>query len=48
MGAGTINDIARISKIVRDAGALSYVDAVQLAPHVPIDKRPGGGIASQS
>ena len=34
---GTINDVARVAKIARDAGALSYIDAVQLAPHVPID-----------
>ncbi len=34
---GTINDIATISAMARDAGALSYIDAVQLAPHVAID-----------
>ena len=34
---GTINDIARISAMARNAGAWSYIDAVQLAPHVPID-----------
>ncbi|THF55953.1 cysteine desulfurase-like protein [Ollibium composti] len=34
---GTINDIAGISKICRDAGVLVYVDAVQYAPHRPID-----------
>ncbi len=34
---GTINDIEAISAIASAAGALTYVDAVQLAPHVPID-----------
>ena len=34
---GTINDVAAITAIAREAGALTYVDAVQLAPHVPID-----------
>lgn len=34
---GTINDVAGICKRARAAGALSYVDAVQLAPHAPID-----------
>lgn len=34
---GTINDISRISAMARDAGAWSYIDAVQLAPHVAID-----------
>ena len=34
---GTINDIETISAMARDAGALSYIDAVQLAPHVAID-----------
>lgn len=34
---GTINDIAGISAIAREAGALVYVDAVQYAPHGLID-----------
>ena len=34
---GTINDVKAICAKVRKAGALSYVDAVQLAPHVAID-----------
>jgi cysteine desulfurase family protein (TIGR01976 family) len=32
-GAGTINDVARLVELTRSAGALSYVDAVQYAPH---------------
>jgi len=32
-GAGTINDVARLAELARSAGALSYVDAVQYAPH---------------
>ncbi|MDZ7644486.1 MAG: cysteine desulfurase-like protein [Woeseiaceae bacterium] len=34
---GTINDVKTISRKAREAGAWSYVDAVQLAPHVSID-----------
>ncbi|MBS7542918.1 cysteine desulfurase-like protein [Ancylobacter oerskovii] len=34
---GTINDIAGISRIAHEAGALVYVDAVQYAPHGLID-----------
>jgi cysteine desulfurase family protein (TIGR01976 family) len=34
---GTINDIRTIASKARAAGALSFIDAVQLAPHVPID-----------
>lgn len=34
---GTINPIARIVKMARTAGTLVYVDAVQYAPHGPID-----------
>ncbi|MBT8085519.1 MAG: cysteine desulfurase-like protein [Woeseia sp.] len=34
---GTVNDIKSISARARSAGALTYIDAVQLAPHVPID-----------
>jgi selenocysteine lyase/cysteine desulfurase len=35
--AGTINDVATIIAWAREAGALSFVDAVQYAPHGPID-----------
>ena len=34
---GTINDIKSICKIAKKANALTYIDAVQLAPHVFID-----------
>lgn len=34
---GTINDVAAISRMAHDAGALVYVDAVQYAPHGLID-----------
>jgi len=34
---GTINDITAVARMAREAGAISYVDAVQLAPHVAID-----------
>jgi len=34
---GTINPIAKIIKMAHEAGALVYVDAVQYAPHGPID-----------
>ncbi len=34
---GTINDIARLCAKARDAGALTYIDAVQYAPHVAVD-----------
>ena len=34
---GTINPVARIIKMAHAAGALVYVDAVQYAPHGPID-----------
>lgn len=36
---GTINDLARVRAIARDAGALMFVDAVHLAPHERIDVR---------
>lgn len=35
--AGTINPIARIVSMAKAAGALAIVDAVQSAPHVPIN-----------
>jgi cysteine desulfurase family protein (TIGR01976 family) len=34
---GTINDIAAICAKARDAGAMTYIDAVQSAPHVATD-----------
>ncbi len=34
---GTINDVATIIAWAREAGALVWVDAVQYAPHAPID-----------
>lgn len=34
---GTVNDIANIAKMVHDAGAQLFVDAVHYAPHGPID-----------
>lgn len=34
---GTINDVAAMAGKARAAGALMYVDAVQFAPHRPID-----------
>ncbi|HEX6800810.1 MAG TPA: cysteine desulfurase-like protein [Ktedonobacterales bacterium] len=35
--AGTINDVATVAGWAHEAGALSFVDAVQYAPHGPID-----------
>jgi len=34
---GTINDVKTISTKARDLGAISFIDAVHLAPHVSID-----------
>lgn len=34
---GTITDVAKVCRIVREAGALSFVDAVHFAPHSLID-----------
>lgn len=34
---GTINDVAAIGNLARDAGAWTYIDAVQSAPHVVND-----------
>ncbi|KPU85030.1 aminotransferase, partial [Marinosulfonomonas sp. PRT-SC04] len=36
---GSINDIATLRSMAKDAGALVFVDAVQLAPHHLIDVR---------
>ncbi len=36
---GTINDIQCIIRLAHDAGAMVFVDAVQYAPHGPIDVR---------
>ncbi len=34
---GTINDVLRVVEMAHAAGALAYIDAVQYAPHGPID-----------
>jgi len=34
---GTINPVAKITQMAHDAGSLVYIDAVQYAPHGPID-----------
>jgi len=34
---GTINPARRLTQMARDAGAIVYIDAVQFAPHGPID-----------
>ncbi len=34
---GTINPVAKIVKMAHDVGAMVYIDAVQYAPHGPID-----------
>ncbi len=34
---GTVNDVARIVQLAHRVGALCYIDAVQCAPHRPID-----------
>src|SRR5438477_8018651 len=34
---GTIVDVARVSELAREAGALSWFDAVQYAAHAPVD-----------
>ena len=36
---GTVNDIKPIIDMAHDVGALAYIDAVQYAPHGPIDVR---------
>lgn len=34
---GTINPVKKLSRMAKEAGALVYIDAVQYAPHGPID-----------
>ena len=36
---GTINDVAEVVRLARQAGALTYIDAVHYAPHGAIDVR---------
>jgi cysteine desulfurase family protein (TIGR01976 family) len=36
---GTINNVAEVVRLAKQAGALSYIDAVHHAPHGPIDVR---------
>jgi cysteine desulfurase family protein (TIGR01976 family) len=36
---GTINDLSRATALARAVGAMTFVDAVHLAPHDPIDVR---------
>ncbi len=39
---GTVSDVARISALAHDAGALAWIDAVHYAPHGPIDVAASG------
>ena len=39
---GTINPVAKITQMAHEAGALVYIDAVQYAPHGPIDVQTPG------
>ncbi len=34
---GTVNDVARVAEMAKAVGAYSYIDAVQYAPHGPVD-----------
>ena len=47
---GSTNDVAGLTALARSAGAMTYVDAVQLAPHQSIDVQALGasGPAGQS
>ena len=36
-GAGTVNEVERMTTLAREAGAVTYVDAVHYGPHGPID-----------
>jgi len=40
--AGTLVDVARVSELAHQAGALAWVDAVHYAPHWPIDVAAAG------
>jgi len=39
---GTVVDVARVSELAHEAGALAWVDAVHYAPHGPIDVAAAG------
>src|SRR2546423_5972968 len=39
---GTLVDVARVSELAHEVGALAWVDAVHYAPHGPIDVAPTG------
>jgi cysteine desulfurase family protein (TIGR01976 family) len=39
---GTVQDVARLTSLAHDAGALAWVDAVHYAPHGPIDVAEAG------
>jgi cysteine desulfurase family protein (TIGR01976 family) len=39
---GTINDVAAITRLAKDVGALVFLDAVHYAPHGPIDVQSWG------
>ena len=39
---GTVTDVARVCAMAREAGALSFVDAVHYAPHLLVDVRTFG------
>jgi cysteine desulfurase family protein (TIGR01976 family) len=39
---GTVSDVARISALAHEAGALAWIDAVHYAPHGPIDVAAAG------
>jgi cysteine desulfurase family protein (TIGR01976 family) len=39
---GTINRVAEVARLARDAGAWTYVDAVHAAPHLSLDARAVG------
>jgi cysteine desulfurase family protein (TIGR01976 family) len=34
---GTVPDVARLNRMAQEAGALTFIDAVQYAPHGPLD-----------
>jgi cysteine desulfurase family protein (TIGR01976 family) len=36
---GTINDVAEVTRLAHEVGAMSFIDAVHYAPHGPIDVR---------